>query len=394
MKRICLAVLPFFLLFIPACGTHEHLHHDHTPDEPGHEHKHEHKHEHEHEHEHRHDWNDEVAVNFADFRMTVLGDSVAAGFLSDTQMGAELPADNAFFAAMLSGKPQHPSAFDEHYKSHKNAFTSGKHCVSLACHIEHNNFHVHNLAVSGARLSGERDVDIAAQLTRADTSTTHYVIEAGTNDFCDLGFNKDKLLTTLSDLTNQIHTRNPDAQILIVPVLPVVNLFRNVASSSDTAFTKDGKTYTCGQIRDGGMLPPEQQKIGSFCPRLHGVTEAEQFDALQAELDAVNAGISAMAMFSGKVMHASPPAEDGSVEDTLAKLGEDRITVATSLATQVFDKQHLAADCFHPSQAGLELVANKIFAHVQDKWKPHRVVVTEQPHEPEPKPSDIVPLAD
>ena len=87
-----------------------------------------------------------------DFHLTVLGDSVAVGFLGDTQMGAELPTDNEFFNALLNGQPQHPSAFDAHYKYHfKNAFSSGKHCVSLACRIEHNNFYVHNLAVSGAK---------------------------------------------------------------------------------------------------------------------------------------------------------------------------------------------------------------------------------------------------
>ena len=367
MKSIYVVVLSAVSLFLaPACEVNEHFHDDREPS--GGKHAHEHAHEHEHEPE----VNPEVAVSFADFRLTVLGDSVAVGFLGDTQMGAELPADNKFFNALLSGQPQHPSAFDAHYKHHfKNAFSSGKHCVSLACRIEHNNFYVDNLAVSGARASGAHEGDIAAQLERADVKTTHYVLEAGTNDFCDLDFNHDTLMTSIKSVREKILARNAQAQLLIVPVFPVVGVFRDVTSPEDTAFTKGGEAYTCAQIRDGGLAAPEHRQAASLCPRLNGA-DAAQLDALQAELDAVNAAIIALAGAAKDVvrLNSLPP-----VEPLVAT--RQRVTVATSLATQVFDVQHLAADCFHPSLAGLAVISAQIFAHVQAHWKPHRVVVTD-----------------
>ena len=377
MKSIYTAICFLVICLFPlsACEVNEHYY-DRDPNDG----EREHSHAHEHKHGHTHDGS--VSVQFADFRLTVLGDSVAVGFLGDTQMGAELPADNQFFAALLSGNPQHPSAFDEHYKHHyKNAFSSGKHCVSLACHIEHNNFYVDNLAVSGARASGERDVDIAAQLTRADVNTTHYVLEAGTNDFCDADFDHDKVLTSIKSVSEKILARNAEAQLLIVPVLPVVSLFRDVTSPADTAFTQGDQTFTCAQIRDGGLAPPEHQQAASLCPRLNGADTA-QLDAMQAELDALNAALSALAHQSDAAtsLNATPPKEEGDLFTTDAH----RITVATSLATQVFEQQHLAADCFHPSRAGLELIAKQAFSHVPD-WKPHRVVVTDRQVLPLPK---------
>ncbi len=374
MKSIYVVIMLSTSLFLaPACEVNEHFHYDREPS--GSEHKH--------EHDHKHDGNPEVSVGFADFRLTVLGDSVAVGFLGDTQMGTELPADNEFFNALLSGKPQHPSAFDAYYKHHfKNAFSSGKHCVSLACRIEHNNFYVHNLAVSGARVSGERDGDIAAQLERANVKTTHYVLEAGTNDFCDPDFNHDTLITSLKSVSEKILARNAQAQLLIVPVLPVVSVFRDVTSPEDVAFTKGDKTYTCAQIRDGGLAPPEHRQAASLCPRLNGADVA-QLDARQVELDAVNAAISALDKTTWPEkedetdnLNATPPTDP----EIAVAVNTLRITAAMSLATQVFEKKHLAADCFHPSRAGLEMISAQIFAHVQADWKPHRVVVTQ----PEP----------
>ena len=373
MGKTCAALLALILPLVTACEQNDR---DHDHDKHGTVGQHKDEHEHEHEHPHDHDWAEEVEVRVADFRMTVLGDSVAVGFLGDTQMGTELPAANKFFAALLGGDPQHPRAFDAYYKDNfKNAFSSGKNCVSLACRIEHNSFHVHNLAVSGARMTAQRDGDLPAQLALVNKDTTHYVLEAGTNDFCALDFDQDKLVNAFKNLSSKLLAHRADAQLLIVPVLPVVRVFRDAARTTDTAFTKDGVAYTCNQIRDGGLLPPEHQQAASHCPRLHGVTEAAQFDALQAELDAVNAALAALASDQEKVTHASP------VTDT-EQAHESRITFAASIAEQIITKEHLAADCFHPSRAGLELISAKIFEHVRANWKPYRVTVKNTPHKP------------
>ena len=66
-----------------------------------------------------------------------------------------------------------------------------------------------------------------------------------------------------------------------------------MTSPEDVAFTKGDKTYTCAQIRDGGLAPPEHRQAASLCPRLNGADVA-QLDARQVELDAVNAAISAL----------------------------------------------------------------------------------------------------
>ncbi len=369
-KVIALLSLTCPLLFASACDEREH-HHKHEAGDG----EHEHKHQHEHEHEHEHDYGrlDEVAVRFVDFHLTVLGDSVSVGLLGDTHMGMDMPLEHKFFSTFLAGEQRDRAAVDAYYKQNfKGAFSSGKHCVSLACRIEHGQFRVDNLAVSGARAATDREGDIAGQLARADTSTTHYVLEIGNNDFCALDFDKDKTVAAMSKVSENILARGANVQLLIVPVMPIVRLFREVALPTDTAFTRDGTTYTCEQIRGVAFLPlpPERRKAASFCPRLDGVTDEGEFDTLQAELDAVNNAIVTLA-------HTVNTADAAATA-----MNEPRVTVATSLLAPDFDKSHLAADCFHPSRAGLELISAKVFEHVQTSWQPHRVVVDYQPQQP------------
>ena len=321
-----------------------------------------HKHEHDHEHdlqanddENRNseeesntdtdgDNNDQSELSWIhkSFRMAVLGDSIAVGFLGDTNMGEPISAQNPYFSDLLAGNPRHPSEYDGYYiQNFKNAFSNGDHCVSLACRIEHSNFHVTNLARSGAKT---KELDI--QLDMVEAETDHFVIEVGGNDFCALDFDKDTLIAELQGLVEKVSARG---QVLLIPVPDVVRLFEEVTAPTDTAFTTtDDTVFTCDQIRDGGLLAtdpqtgdvdPAKKALFSFCPRVSSATDREN---MKTELTAVNAAIKAMA--------------------------SEQVKVAESIATMQFGKEHLSADCFHPSRAGLKMIAEEAFKAIDQDW--------------------------
>ena len=365
MKKIfTIVLLVFALSSVPACDddANKKSKTDSVP-----EHKHDHEHEHAHENKHAHG---SFIASFADFYMAVLGDSISVGLFSDTQLGT-FPADSAYFTALLDPSAQRPTSveLDNHYKHEVNtAYTSAKHCHTLACSVEHNSFHVSNLAVSGARMAGTGEGDIEAQLMRADAKTTHFVIEAGANDFCAVDYNQQAVLNELKDMQNKILARGDHVQLMVVTVPDITRLFTSVAPPGHTAFvdagadpddSSDDTTYTCAQIRDGDLMVEHSDGIipkaeAASCPRMVDIgSGAPDYVALSDELAALNAEI--------------------------AKLGGERTTVVTSVGNLEFEAKHIAADCFHPSQAGLQLLANEMFKAVQDSWKPHRVGLTHIP---------------
>lgn len=353
-KIFTVFLLAFSLLLAQACNSGNG---DNDDDKQGGVAEHEHKHKHE---------QGSITANIVDFHMTVLGDSIAVGMLSDTQLGS-FPANNPFFNVLLDATkpPQHASVFDDYYKQNfSNAFVRAKHCDSLDCNVEHNSFHVSNLAISGARLSGDAEKDISAQLARADQQTTHYVLEAGANDFCAIEFNKDAFIAKMKDHQSKILARGDHVQLLIVPVPDIVHLFESVAPTSSTAFvdpgadpndSADDTTYTCAQLRDGDLLATRTDGAitkaqAASCPRLIDLGDgAPDFSALSAELAELNAEI--------------------------GKLHGGQTLVATSVAMIKFEPKHVAADCLHPSSAGLRMLGNEIFKAVQGLWKPYRVAV-------------------
>ena len=321
-----------------------------------------HKHEYKHEHDHKQDLqaddenpnDEEETISETDgdtdqagsvhkvFRMAVLGDSLAVGFLGDTNMGKPISAQNPYFRDLFSGNPRHPSEYDTYYiQNFKNAFSNGDHCVSLACRIEHSTFQVVNLALSGAKAEA-----LNAQLDMVEEDTDHFVVEAGANDFCDLDFDKDTLIAELQGLVEKVSARG---KVLLIPVPDIVRLYEEVTTPTDTAFTAaDGTAFTCDQIRDGGLLAtdpqsgevdPEKKKLYGFCPRVSSASDRED---MKTELTAINAAIKAMA--------------------------SDQVKVAESIATMQFGKEHLGADCFHPSRAGLKMIAEEAYKAIDLDW--------------------------
>ena len=145
-----------------------------------------------------------------------------------------------------------------------------------------NSFHVSNLAVSGARLARDGEGDIEAQLTRADEKTTHFVIEAGANDFCAVDYDQQAVLAKLKDVQSKILARGDSVQLMIVAVPDIVHLFTNVAPPEHIAFvdagadpddSADDTTYTCAEIRDGGLIVERSggdipKAMAAFCPRM------------------------------------------------------------------------------------------------------------------------------
>lgn len=353
MKEIFTAVLLVFaLLSVSACDEHK-------KSKRGSDKEHEHEHEH-----------GGITASFADFHMTVLGDSMSVGLLSDTKLGT-FPADNAYFAALLDPSLSQPGRadLDEYYKHQVNtAYSSAKHCHTLACSIEHNSFHVSNLAVSGARLARDGEGDIEAQLMRADEKATHFIIEAGANDFCAVDYDQQAVLDKLKDMQSKILARGDHVQLMLVAVPDIVHLFTNVAPPEHTAFvdagadpdnSDDDTTYTCAQIRDGDLIVGRSdgeisKETAASCPRMVDVGNgAPDYVALSSELGTLNAEI--------------------------AKLSGDRTAVVSSVGSVKFEAKHVAADCFHPSQAGLQLLAQEMFGAVRDTWKPYRIKLTPTP---------------
>ena len=313
-------------------------------------------------------------------RLVVLGDSVAVGFMQETVMGRYSFIESRYlsemFDAMRLGElPKHPSEYDNWYKSeHDNAFVGGG-SISLATRLTY--VESVNRAISGAKISSIE----SKQLRSADRDATHYVINVGANDFCheENDFDGDAYIDSLKSLINALHERNHQAQILVMKIPNITHLFAEVAMQSDVAFIGPNLTsrrgmstmpITCEMIRDGGLavsLLPEgtpsatvnaTKKSTSYCyPLSNAISGLTDKDSIHDRLKP----------YRDRLEEVNKKIEQLQEDSSL----QVRNLVIADIDKIEFDKRHIASDCFHPSEAGLALFAEKAHEAVahREEWQ-------------------------
>lgn len=278
-------------------------------------------------------------------KLAILGDSLVVGVMAETKMGGELPAENYLYKHLfategkeLAGKDlseeekrkrrtEYVRRNDDAYKKKENAYSYGKKgdcSFSHACRMGLDKDEFRNFAVSGSKV-GDLDAQLA-ELASIAGKAEHYIIEVGANDFCANDFNKEKYLKGLKRLIAKVLGQNVQAKVLVVPIPNVVYLFEEVAMPADVATVVRGKSYTCGQIRDGGL---GRRK---YCPH---VSDATDRAGLKTEIKEVNDAILGLT----------------------GQYDNNRVKFAEAVSMTRFGKKHLAADCFHASEEGLKLLA-------------------------------------
>lgn len=276
-----------------------------------------------------------------DVKLVVFGDSIAVGLFSDSQIGESASIDHPLAKVLLNSvadKDKSSSEISEYYRKNvENSFTCPtSDCkFSLAHQLQIPGKQSDSYAFVGSRYSTPADgkaVTISQQIAKFAKragSAEIYVLEGGANDFCATDYDKSKVEQAIKQAIDEVYAQNAEAKVIVVPVPDILRVFK-VARDSDIAIGKiDGK--------DASTIQPQQcQKIrGNACARISGdsTTETE----LEAELTALNAAITGIVK--------------------TIKEGGKKIAVADGVASFQFGKEHIAADCFHPSAEGLKEIA-------------------------------------
>ena len=273
-----------------------------------------------------------------DLKLAVFGDSIAVGMFSDSQLGGTAPINHPLAKVLFNpseNKENSSRQLNEHYRKNiENSFT---------CPIDDCNFSLaHQLKISaadsgsfahvGSRYSsatdGTKAVTISQQIANFGGRADIYVLEGGANDFCANDYNKDKVEQAIKKVIDEVYAQNAEAKVIVVPV-PNIFLVFDVAEDGDIAISEitgkgapdiSQKKPTCEDIRKNS------------CPRVSGDSATSQ------ELTDLNKAITTVV--------------------NTTKEGGKKIAVVTDVADFEFKEKHIAADCFHPSADGLEVIAN------------------------------------
>ena len=328
------------------------------------------------------------------FSMAVLGDSIAAGSLSDTDRGATYQADlqlrlesgNRIIISDLGLSGDDPSVFI----SHLNSVFSGQDIndinvsslvvdndtlaqsaadyrvqgpFSSAAEYSHatklglGGGSVSNLAVSGYKIGNIRS-QIANSTSPINTNQFDYIIiEAGANDFCSNSFNIDQFRSDYDTVLRQLYDKPNKPTILVVPI-PDINRLYEITDGEKTAFDIDGEgTYTysifgvsvrasvpftkrvqCRDIRgDSGLYADIL-----LCPFFRSYNSAEG----EARMTSIN----------------------DTIEDLTNEIDKDnRIFFAAGVKNPgLIQDNALAADCFHPNRTGQKSLSDAAWMSVED----------------------------
>lgn len=268
-----------------------------------------------------------------DVKLAVFGDSIAVGLFSDSQIGGKASLNHPLAKMLLNpvaDKAKTSLQLDGYYRKNvENSFTCPiSDCkFSLAHRLEISADDSASFAFIGSRYSTPSDgkaVTISQQIAKFGGRADIYVLEGGANDFCASDYNKNKVEQAVKQAIAEVYAQNAEAKVIVVPVPDILRVF-NVAKDTYTAISEIvGK--------DAPQIPPPTCKdIRNDCARV------SSGKATPEELVALNAAIT-------KVVDASEA--DGK-----------KIAVANGVANFQFGKEHIAADCFHPSSDGLKKIA-------------------------------------
>lgn len=267
--------------------------------------------------------------------MAVLGDSISAGFLVDTQLGSPVSLKSPIMAllnniggsfddtmALIAGnyKANFPAAF---------VAKADPDCISHSCQLHIPTGQAINHAVIAHRIS---DL-LAIQLPKLDPNADYVVVEIGANDFCANDYDQAKFLAQYSQLVKALGARAHSTRVQFIPIPAIPKVFEladsgTVSSVANLAFVE--LPVHCGDIRDGLMF-----EGSAFCPRV--LAAGKNLGPLYTQLAAVNSGI----------------------QDLVEAAKNPKMTFAEGLISEPLTKDDLAIDCFHPNKAAHQKMASR-----------------------------------
>ena len=275
-----------------------------------------------------------------DLKLAVFGDSIAVGVFSDSQLGGTASVDHPLVKALFpqsntTDKAENSQQMDEYYRKNvENSFTCPvSNCkFSLAHQLKISANESNSFARVGSRYStppaDKKAVTISQQIAKFKGQAEIYVLEAGANDFCAEDYDENKVKEAIEKAIDEVYTQNAEAKVIVVPV-PNIFLVFEVAEDGEPAISE----ITGGKGAPDISKPTCRDMRKNSCPRLSNPDKK----AKPEELKALNGAIATIV---------------NTVKDSNKK-----IAVATDVASHRFAKEHIAADCFHPSAKGLEVIA-------------------------------------
>ncbi|MDE3269460.1 MAG: SGNH/GDSL hydrolase family protein [Pseudomonadota bacterium] len=303
--------------------------------------------------------------------LAVVGDSLATGFFSDTTIG---------FTTTEAAAKQHPiigklmklenlgrlppaSELDTMMKQkYENPFTCAEDKSECGFSYQHQagvaNDKVKNAAVSGSRV--DNLLTQLNQIEKAGNAKT-YIVPVGGNDYCAAAFKQADYVASMKKVIDKILSANDSAQIIIVAIPNIVELFKTIAPPNTMALEVNSITDTliikglggkkeiqlrCKHIRDGEKIHQNAPDVPTFCPRISdnlpaAGARAAFFATKKQELDAANQATAAL----------------------VAGYSNNRIKFAAGVAELAFTAADISADCVHPSRAGQKKLAAAIWQY-------------------------------
>lgn len=269
--------------------------------------------------------------------MVVFGDSVATGFLGGSRMGDDVPDEYIkFLAGSLSipgGMQINPRALGETEKTRYSPFTGKLILGSLENRFAtiESGFSAFNAAVPGAS-----SWDIAAQINAAQQKNQAFeftVMEFGHNDFCNPSGSLEIFKTFYAKNMTQVLGANPQAKILLVPLINIPRLYEVAPDSANAT-----------------RLPFSFQLVQANCKKMREDIE------------------NACPTFKTRASNFSQWADV--IPQTAATFQQNfpqaRIVVAETLNNpQLIVPQNISLDCFHPSKWGYQQMASAMWQSIQ-----------------------------
>ena len=320
--------------------------------------------------------------------LAVVGDSLATGPFSDTTLDDGDTNDdcgdspfsgyciteaealnhsiiNEWITSMLLGKLPSIAKLDKNMKENfENPFTCAENKNKSECSFSYQHRagfaydKVKNAAVSGAVVG-----DLISQLNQVEKAgnAKTYIVQVGGNDFCAAAFKQTDYVSGMQRVIDKILGTNSAAQIIVVAIPDIVELFQNAATADRQALkitnitgtrraAFGGRTeveFLCQHIRDGVKVIPSAPDMRAFCPRIsehipdQDTDKPTFFATKKNEIKAANKAIA----------------------DLVSGYSNTNIKFAANVEGVEFTAADISADCVHPSRAGQEKLAKAIWAY-------------------------------
>ena len=293
-----------------------------------------------------------VVANEKIKNMSVLGDSVAVGFLADLKFGEDVPSDHPFIDILIDvymggdKEEARERANDLYLNEYRlSAFVgdlNSPDCYAHSCKLKLSEKTAMNHAFVGHKMS---DV-LKEQFSKLDPKAEYIIVEAGANDYCsdqpdDVVLKNFK--SSYAAIIDKLAKLEKKPWVLFVSVPNVPQLFENIPGSLRST-TVDlpligEKTLTCGEIRDGGLVEDQRS-----CKRLAKRKPTDQDKKLWKDIN-------------------------DSLAEMVKQQKNDHFILSDDFNKQAITTADVSVDCFHPNSTGQkklsELTLNPLKGFIQ-----------------------------